>query len=165
MHVVDPIVFGSDANSISDRINCYCIGPWLTSVLEQLGGNLPDGLAIPRNRVQLSIPAHGLRLTFFRRAERSGDDWTESVVLDQAVFSPANAKLPFDLDPTSETLASSRVKLSNDMVGNNERTSFFLTDARVVELTFCEGGTGIVQVLVARLGCELKFGELRQPSR
>ena len=135
------------ADAIAARVNCYGIGEWMKALFHQLDENVPESLA--NERVTVEMPRHGLSLVLYRRDAIGGPN---GIVLDRAQFDGRPCSLPFALDATTTTPAIARTKLSTDTVRSGQRTSYFLDDGRVVELTFQPNDRGITRVLVARLG-------------
>ncbi len=145
------------AAEIAVRINRYGIGPWLLALLDQLGLPVPDGLAAPRTRVTLTHDRAGLELVLYRREKTGVPGWADALVLERARLTPPQAALPYRLDEFAETFATAQTKLSINHTGPGTRVSYFLDEARVVELTFVPGGSGLTSVLLAALGSELPF--------
>jgi len=80
----------------------------------------------------------------------------DNITFDTKKLIEAGEPLPFGLNYEGETVKSVEQKLGTDdttehMGMLDGRISFFLDDARVVELTFSEDGR-IVNILVSRLG-------------
>jgi len=158
------------ANAIAERVNCYGIGLWLPTLQAWLGVE-PEAWLSDQASTPLDIVASARGVVLRMRplpsltttpAPFRNQHW----VLEDALFDGAAARerpsvcaLPFGLDPVAETPASARLKLHTDdiVVGKGEakqRMSFFLDDARIVELSFGQDMTGIEQLRVVRLGAE-----------
>lgn len=148
------MIDAATADEIAGKTNRFGIGPWLLALIGRLGAGVPNGLAIARDRVPIDSPSQGLSLIVYRRAEPGSPNWSDALVMERASFEADVAALPFGLDPMAETATSARGKLSSDTAGSGDRVSYFMPDARVVELTFKAGGVGLQSVLVARLGAE-----------
>ena len=140
------------ADAIAARVNTYGIDAWLEDLLHRFGERVPQGPA--GERMTVDLPRTGLSLVLYRRDTTGGPD---VIVLDRAQFDGRLCPLPFGLDAATTTQAIARTKLSTDTVSSGERTSYFLNDGRVVELTF-QPSRGITRLLVARLGPANPYG-------
>lgn len=151
------------SQEIADRINCHGIASWLRQLAAALDKSFHDLVPIaPAARHEIDISEWGITLTLSHPHAghvEIGDPnrW----VLESARFHPL-AALPFDLDARNETPDSAKAKLSDDTVAGNStagdlRISYFLDDARVVELTFVPGMKGLANVLVVRLGTGMEY--------
>ncbi|MBP1853427.1 hypothetical protein [Rhizobium halophytocola] len=108
-----------------------------------------------------AIRSHGWVLTF-EILPRTGAGIPEDIVLQRATGDAA-ASMPFSLDPQGETLDSVVTKLTDNIArgspsaiaAGDRRVSFFLENARVIELTFNEGMEGFSRILMARLGSSI----------
>jgi hypothetical protein len=144
-----------DADDLAARINRYGFGDWLKTLLARLGQpTLPDGLAIARQRVEVAAPRLGLTLTLYRRPDAMGPTLPDGIVLERARFAASPSALPYALDARRETPASAATKLGANHTGPGNRISYFLADAKIVELSFADSGEGLQSVLLARLGVE-----------
>lgn len=65
--------------------------------------------------------------------------------------------MPFGLDARNETPDSAKEKLSDDIVAGDLRISYFLPDARVMELAFSPTRKGLAEVRIVRLGAEMQY--------
>ena len=154
---------------IADRINRYGIADWLRLLAASLGKNFHDLIPIaPVARHEIELPEWGLTLILSHpHAGHIDAGAPDRWVLESARFNPLAAALPFELDARNETPDSAKAKLSDDTVAGNiiagdARISYFLDDARVVELTFASGLKGLTSVQVVRLGGAMEFDRVAQ---
>lgn len=152
------------SDQIAARINCYGIDGWLTWLAALHQKTFYDLFPIAAAaRHEISMPEKGWTLTL--RHPHAGHAELadpERWILESAVFDPQSSLLPFGLDAERETPDSAKEKLSNDIVIRNRLISYFLPDARVVELSFASAGTGLTEVRIVRLGAEIEFDEASQ---
>lgn len=164
------------AQQIADRINRYGIGRWLAALAENLDVSF-SALApeCPSAKYTFTAPRKGLQIVLTHpHADHVdiGDPerWQLTAAkfyLLKGEFGVWNNTLPFDLNSESETPNSAKNKLSNDTSGfafqtiarGDRRISYFLDDARVVELTFRFGMVGLECVHVVRLGSAQFYDE------
>lgn len=158
------------ADEIASRVNCYGIADWA----EQLAANLAiaPALLLPETPVLRHVPElgrKGVALVFrypqIEHAPRS--DPQRWILTDVTFFLQEQAdhgrwpySLPWGLDATNASPESASAKLGNDITGGSardiaagdRRVTYFLSDARAVELTFGPGMHGLERISVSRLG-------------
>ena len=153
------------SNTIATRVNCYGVADWLRLLAGWLEVNPHRLIPVnPASKLTVEVPDRGLQLLL--RHPHAGlalvadpDRW----VLEQAIFRPPDATLPFGLDAKTETPDSAQAKLSDEVIGpalGDSRASYFLDDGRVVELTFGENLIGVTRVWIVRLGQEVSYADL-----
>ena len=150
-----------------DRINCFGIGAWLATAFEELGQTWPPSSLKP-DTDYVTQRSRGLVFAISRIAT-SLPNWHDELVLAR-IEGDATAQMPLTLDPRMETLASTEEKLSPtaidgspaDVAVGDCRVSFFLNDARVVELRFLPNLVGFDRILMARLGAALDWREIKE---
>lgn len=149
-----------------DRINMHRLGPWLPAFFNWLGQGQPNPDTPPGERVVLVSRERGVTATVFRRGDRpaGGDVWSDWV-LERVMMNATVQPVPFGLNLRAETPDSAVAKLSNDRVfgpivdpeQGGRQISYFLDDARVIELTFGPHDAGITRIFAARLGAEQEW--------
>ncbi len=154
------------SEQIAVRVNCHGIGDWLSWLAVSHGKTFYDLFPIAA-AAQHEIPLPQRGVTLVLRHPHAGDAEMadpERWILESAIFDPLTASLPFGLDARSETPDTAKAKLSGDIVVRDLRVSYFLPDARVVELTFTPGLKGLTGVQVVRLGAEMEYADEENSS-
>jgi hypothetical protein len=147
-------------DQIAERVNCFDLQHWLPGLAHWLG--LETAALLPldaRRKWLVTSPERGVELQF--RHPHAG--FSEVADVSRWIFVSVRfvqaADLPFGLDRRYETLESAKRKLTSQTEGTLPRVSFFLTDDRVVELSYRKDGH-IDDVWVVRLGRELSWNSI-----
>ena len=170
------------AEEIASRVNCYHIADWA----EQLAAHLAVAptLLLPETPALRHVPLLGRKgvvLVFrYPQAEQHSRSDPQKWALEDVTFFPQEHvehgrwpySLPWGLDATGESPDSARSKLSNDTAGGDardiaagdRRITYFLSDARAVELTFGPGMRGLERISVSRLGVAMPEAYFKQES-
>jgi len=152
------------ADDMALRANTYGHGAWMDGFLEWIEQNAESKHLEGSRIVAVNSPDFGFSCTLQPLEiypNTSSEVQSIFTVLDNIVFytkrlTEIDEPLPFGLNYEGETVETVKQKLGTDdttehMGMKDGRISFFLDDARVVELTFAENNR-IVQILVTRLG-------------
>jgi len=158
------------SDDMADRAGTFGHGEWMSGFLNWIHEN--GGALTPqegKGLMLVTMPALGLSCTvkpLEAYTNASPEEQPMFLVLDNITFDTkklleAGEPLPFGLNYEGETVQSAMEKLKTDdttehMATGDGRISFFLDDARVVELTFSEDGK-IVQILISRLFKPIDF--------
>lgn len=165
------------AQEIAERINCHGIGAWLAELAHGLDVPLPALLPEPPlTQHASSVPSRGLHLVLTHPHAGHvdvGDPERWELTEATFFFLPGEAgvwrdALPFNLDAQTETPASAQAKLGDDtsglspraLVQGDRRMSYFLDDARVVELTFRADMVGLERLHIVRLGSAQDYADV-----
>lgn len=155
------------SQQIADRINCYGISDWLRVLAGEMN-MLPHDLIPIQATTRHEVECNGLCLRFHHThaghvtvADPQRWEMVEAKFsLLQGERSAWQGVLPFNLDAEAETPESAKQKLSDEtspisssaIPHSGWRMSYFLDDARVVELTFRVGMVGLDRIYIVRLG-------------
>jgi hypothetical protein len=144
-------------DQVAARVNCFNLHDWLPGLAQWLDQEMEALLPIEaRKEWVVQCPKHGVTLAFSHpHAGYSEIADISRWVLVSARFQSVMG-LPFGLDAELETLETARRKFGCQTEITPTRVSFFLSDERVVELSFRDG-TGIQNVWVVRLGRTLSW--------
>ena len=165
------------ADALCTRINCYSLGAWLAELAHHLDVPLSALLPVPPlPRHEFTVPRRGLHLVFAHPHAGHvdvGDPERWELTEAKFFFLPGEPGVwrdaaPFALDPGTETPASAKQKLSDETSGlssraiaqGDRRMSYFLDDARVVELTFRAGMVGLERIHIVRLGSAQDYADV-----
>jgi len=158
------------SDDMVERAGTFGHGEWMSGFLnwiDENGGTLQPQEG--KGLMLVTMPALGLSCTvkpLEAYTKASPEEQPMFLVLDNITFDTkklleAGEPLPFGLNYEGETVQSAMQKLKTDdttehLATGDGRISFFLDDARVVELTFSEDGR-IINILVSRLFNPIDF--------
>jgi hypothetical protein len=158
------------AEQIAARVNCYGIASWAGKLAKLL--EVAPELLLPQRSAKRHIPelkGRGMELVFgYPEDDLAGpydpERWAlleaQFFVKDRSPYGGWRHRLPLELEPLHETPASAQGKLGKDFAGGTSRDiakgdtriTYFLPDARAVELQFAPGMQGLARVGFSRLG-------------
>lgn len=156
-------MYATLADAICDHIGCLGMAQRLPKLARAL--NVATDVVMPappRSPHVVDLPAQGLRLVLRHEGQdaQTSDDPDLWVITDAQFRAPWGCGVPFELNVQTETPDWAAHKLGGEtqpctakaLAQGDRRQSYFLDDARVVEIVWKPRLIGIERIGVARLG-------------